>query len=124
MHNTPTLDFIPRRKAVDVLKLPLDLTNFDSSLLSSDKEVALMKMLKEYPKRIAEASSSLEPYKIALYTQTLSTAINEWYQQKNAKAIVMENIPLTNARVALAKASMLVLADALNLIGVSAPKHM
>ena len=111
-------------KAVDVLKLPLDLINFDSSLLSSDKEVALMKMLKEYPKRIAEASSSLEPYKIALYTQTLSTAINEWYQQKNAKAIVMENIPLTNARVALAKASMLVLADALNLIGVSAPKHM
>lgn len=111
-------------KAINVLNLPLDLENFDADLLTSDKEVALMKILKEYPKRVKEAAVSLEPYKIALYSQTLSTAVNEWYQQKNAKAIVQDDIPLTSARVALAKASMLVLADALDLIGVSAPEHM
>lgn len=111
-------------KATEVMKLPLDLHNFDSSLLSLDKEVNLMKMLKEYPKRVKEAADSLEANKIALYTQTLSEAINEWYQEKNAKAIVADNIPLTNARVALAKASMLVLEDSLELIGVASPKHM
>lgn len=111
-------------KALNVLKLPLDLNGFDANLLTSEKEVALMKVLKEYPNRVKEAAATLEPYKIALFTQTLSTAVNEWYQQKNAKAIVVEDIPLTSARVALAKASMLVLRDALDLIGVSAPEHM
>lgn len=111
-------------KAINVLHLDVDLRNFDSGLLTSDKEIALMKVLKEYPNRVKEAADSQEPYKIALYVQNLSTAINEWYQQKNAKAIDQGNLPLTSARLALAKASMLVLRDALGLIGVSSPEHM
>lgn len=111
-------------KALEVMKLPLDLNNFDASLLTLDKEVNLMKVLKEYPKRIKEAGDSLEANKIALYTQTLSEAVNEWYQERKAKAIVANDIPLTTARVALAKAAMLVLEDSLDLIGVSAPQHM
>lgn len=111
-------------KAFDVLKLPSSLEAFDPSLLSSEKEIALLKVLKEYPKRVKEASESLEANKIALFTQTLSAAVNEWYQQKSAKAIEPSNLPLTTARLALAKASMLVLEDALSLIGVSSPKRM
>lgn len=96
--------------------------NYDTALLIQDSEKAVIKLLREYPSRVQEAAKTCEPYKICLYVQNLSTIINEWYQ--NARVVNPNDVNLTKARLALAKAAMIVLKEALNLIGVSAPEHM
>lgn len=92
------------------------------ALLTNDYEVAVIKALKEYGSRIEEAAETKAPYKMALYIQTLATAANEWYQ--HCRVVNDDDIPLTKSRLALAKAVKTVLADSLDLIGVSAPEHM
>lgn len=96
--------------------------NYDSSLLNNESELAIMKILKEYPLRVSEAAKTYQPYKICMFVQALSTAVNEWYQKVHF--IVPENPELTESRLALAKACQIVLKDALSLIGVAAPYRM
>lgn len=96
--------------------------DYDAKLLVEDPEIKLMKILKEYPARVEESAVTYEPYKICLFVQSLATGVNEWYQKCR---MVDETKPeLTKARLALAKACQTVLADALSLIGVSAPERM
>ena len=95
---------------------------FDSSLLKSDAEIAIMKAMRDYPARIKEAADTYEPYKICLFVQNFASLINEWYQKE--RIINPADAPLTSARLGLAQASEIILKDALGLVGVSAPERM
>lgn len=99
-----------------------DFDNFDQNYLKEETELNLMKILKDYPTRILEAAKTYQPYKICLYIQNLATAINAWYQKVHF--IIPEDKELTCARLALVQSCEIVLKDALNLIGVSAPTRM
>lgn len=96
--------------------------NYKGDLLVSDSEKDLLLLLKDYPNVIQDALSENEPYKVTNYIHTLSVAINEFY----TKCYVLDknNLPLTNERLGLVEACRIVLADALGLIGVSAPERM
>lgn len=95
---------------------------FKCDKFEADSEKKISKMLTEYPERISEAAETCEPYKICLYIQNLCTAINEWYQKE--RVVNHSNRELTKARLALVKACLIVLEDALKLVGVSAPDQM
>lgn len=90
--------------------------------LTSEAELALMKKLSEYPKTVEDSALTLSPYKITIYTRDLAALVNDFYTK--CRVLDPENPELSASRLGLCKASSLVLENALNLIGVSAPKHM
>ena len=95
---------------------------FASSRLTEDSELAIMKSMRDFPSRVKEAAETLQPYKVCLFVQNFCTLVNEWYQSE--RIVNPSDRELTAARLALAEASRMVIAVALNLIGVSAPERM
>lgn len=94
----------------------------DGKLLSDEREKKLLKILSEYPREVLAAAVSRAPYKITTYIQKLATAINEFYTFN--RVIDRSNIELSASRLGLCSAAKIVLKNALELIGVSAPDHM
>lgn len=99
--------------------IPLDVTG---KALNEEKEKALLKVLGEYPKEILSAANARAPYKVTIYIQKLATAINEFYTV--CRVIDRTNIEVSSSRIALCKACEIVLKNALEVIGVSAPNRM
>ena len=81
-----------------------------------------MKLLGDYPKEVLDAAISRAPYKVVTYIQKLATLIHGFYTE--CRLIDRDNLEQTASRLALAKAAMIVMKNALELIGVSAPNEM
>ncbi|MBR7554537.1 arginine--tRNA ligase [Allobacillus sp. GCM10007491] len=94
----------------------------DVSLLTSEKEIDLLKRLGDYPQVIAEAANKKMPHRIPQYVFELAGDLHSFYNAE--KVIDLENTEQTHARIALIKAVRIVIQDALNLIGVHAPEQM
>lgn len=92
------------------------------ALLKESAELNLVKQLIAYPGAVHDATLTREPYKITNYIQKLASLIHTYYTE--ARMIDETNIPLTKARLGLAKAAQIVIANALMLLGVSAPESM
>lgn len=99
--------------------LPQD---FSGSLLSTESEKNLLILLKSYPDVILNATKENEPYKITNYVHDLATSINEFYTK--CRVLDDANAELSKQRLGLVTACEIVLKDAMNLIGVSAPERM
>lgn len=95
---------------------------FDSSLLTSEKELDLLKKMGEFPQVIVDAAEKHTPQKITQYVFDLASLLHSFYNAE--KVLDTENIELTNARLALMKAVRTTIANGLNLIGVTAPEKM
>ena len=77
--------------------------------------------LARYPEVVEAAAASLEPQLIAQYLRELAYALHTWY---NAHQFIVDDADLRDARIALAMATRQVLANGLDLLGVSAPEKM
>ncbi len=99
--------------------LPLD---EDGKELKEEKELNLLKVLNDFPREVLQAALTRAPYKISIYIQKLATAIHEFYTE--CRVLNRSNIKLTSSRLALTKASEIVMKNALDLIGVTAPERM
>jgi arginyl-tRNA synthetase len=95
---------------------------FDSSLLTSEKELDLMKKMGEFPQVIVDAADKHAPQKITQYVFDLASLLHSFYNAE--KVLDTEHLELTNARIALMKAVRTTIANALKLIGVNAPEKM
>lgn len=96
--------------------------DYDVALLTSEKEVDLLKQLASFPQVIAEAAKREAPYRITQFVYDLASLLHSFY---NAEKVINEdNMPLTNARIALMKAVQITIANGLTILGVSAPKKM
>jgi len=89
--------------------------------LSSEWELELMRVMLRWPDVVREAAEALEPHRLAFFTDELAAAIHRFY--KNCR-VVTEDQPLTAARLLLSRAARTTLANALGLMGVSAPDRM
>jgi arginyl-tRNA synthetase len=96
--------------------------NVDLSLLTHEKELNLMKELNKFPELIAEISESYEVHKLPHYAINLADKFHSFYDV--CRVIDDANPELTKARLFLVNAVRIVLSEALNLIGVSAPESM
>src|SRR5699024_542825 len=95
---------------------------FDATLLSAEKEIELIKKLGEFPQVVETAAEKQAPYQITQYVHRLATLLHSFY---NAEKVLDEaNLERTKARINLMKAVRITLANALQLIGVSAPESM
>ena len=91
-------------------------------LLSQPSEMALLKHLADFSKVVNDAAKEKAPYKIANYIHALAELVHVFYNE--CRVIDRENLELSGSRLALVKASQIVVKNALALIGVSAPIHM
>jgi arginyl-tRNA synthetase len=90
-------------------------------LLTSEHEAALMVELARYPEIIEAAAAHLEPQLIAQYLRELANGLHTWY---HAQQFIVDDAALRDARIALAMAARQVIANGLDLLGVSAPEKM
>jgi len=93
----------------------------DLSLLIEDDEQELMKHLAEFPNVVANAAETLEPHRIVGYVDQLARLVNGWYHRNR---VVGTEPDLERARLVLVRASQIVLANGLHLLGVNAPERM
>lgn len=93
----------------------------DVGLLTAPTEEALMLKLAAYPDMLSGAAAGLAPHDVAFYARDLAGAYHSYYAAER----VLDQAPeLSRARVALLAATRQVLANALALLGVSAPEQM
>jgi len=90
-------------------------------LLATEQESDMMIEVARYPEIIEAAAANLEPQLIATYLRELAYALHNWY---NAHAFIVDDASLRDARLALATATRQVIANGLDLLGVSAPEKM
>ncbi len=93
----------------------------DLSLLSEADEQALVKHIADYPSTVSRAASSLEPHRITVYLEDLARLVNGWYHRHR---VVGSGKELERARLILVRGAQIVLANGLNLLGVTAPERM
>ena len=119
-----------QRKAADIgVSIPEDLSTLDFSLLDHDREGDLIRTLGEFPGVVATAAELREPHRIARYAEQLAGTFHRFYDScqvlpKSGEPAGGETAPVFLARLALADATRRVLANALGLLGVSAPERM
>ncbi len=93
----------------------------DPSQLVAPEERALMLHLLHFPVTVSGAAEAREPHRVTTYAQELATAFHQFY---HACRIVGEDPALSAARLDLARATKVVLKNALDLLGVTAPSSM
>lgn len=96
-------------------------TGADLSLITSEKEIELLKKVGQFPEEISVAADQYAPHRIVRYAHELATLFHSFY---NAEHVVTEDRALTVARLNLLKAVQTTLRNALRVIGVSAPEKM
>jgi arginyl-tRNA synthetase len=94
----------------------------DVSLLRHDAELTLLRKMLMLPELVESIAQSHEPHHLPHYAMELATAFHDFYE----KCRVLDDAAsdLTRARLRLIAAAKIVLAAALDLMGMSAPEKM
>ena len=93
----------------------------DLTLLTADAETDLMRGLADVPASISYAAELRAPHRVAHASQDLASRFHRFYTDCT---VVSDDAELTQARLWLATATKQVLANLLDLLGVSAPESM
>ena len=89
--------------------------------LVAPEDLELLKKLAVFPEVVAKAARTREPHRVTDYLEDLARLAHGWYH----KCRVLGEPPATEAaRLALARAARIVLANGLGLLGLSAPDRM
>jgi len=104
------------------------LAEADFALLTDEGELALAKIIAQYPRAIEAAAAAHEPHRVAFYLHELASVFhshwNRGKDQPHLRFVKSDERELTIARVALVGSLMVVLGSGLRLLGVSAPDEM
>jgi arginyl-tRNA synthetase len=109
------------RKAAErgITRRPLD--EVDLSVLVHERETDLLRALALYPDAVAEAAALRAPHRVTTWVREFAKHFHGFYRDCR---VISEDEQLTQARLWLAEACRIGLADALRLLGVSAPDEM
>ena len=93
----------------------------DLGVLREPEEQELIKALADFPQAVAGAADALEPQRIATYLSDTAKLAHLWYHKHH---VLGEPEPIMKARLALARATQIVIRNALGILGISAPERM
>ncbi|PYM77567.1 MAG: arginine--tRNA ligase [Candidatus Rokuibacteriota bacterium] len=93
----------------------------DTSPLVEPAELALIKLLLQFPEIVGGATRALEPHRVAYWLQELAAAFHGWYRNHR---VIQDDARLMQARMALCAAVDTVIRNGLELLGVGAPESM
>jgi arginyl-tRNA synthetase len=100
---------------------------FDPSLLSHERDGELLRALAEFPRVVASAAELREPHRVARYLEDTVSVFNKWYDTKECRMLPQGDEPVQPvnlARLVLVVAARTVIANGLDLLGVTAPERM
>ncbi|AKM30903.1 arginine--tRNA ligase [Pandoraea faecigallinarum] len=97
------------------------LANADLAPLDSERALALLQLLAEYPDMLTRAAEELAPHAVAFYLRDLAGAFHSFY---NSDRVLVDDETVKHARLALLAATRQVLRNGLAVLGVSAPAKM
>ncbi|MCZ6886580.1 MAG: arginine--tRNA ligase [Rickettsia endosymbiont of Ixodes persulcatus] len=101
---------------------------YDLSLLSSEEEIEIIKLLAAWTKTLEASAKYFEPHRIAFYLINLASKFHSIWnfgkENSDYRFVIENNKELTTARLALAKAVQKVIASGLEVIGVEPMNKM
>ncbi|GAA4120755.1 arginine--tRNA ligase [Knoellia locipacati] len=99
---------------------------FDPSLLADPTEATLLATLGDFPRVVAQAAHLREPHRVARYLEDLAGRYHKWYDTCRVRPMNADEevTDLHRTRLWLNDATRQVLANGLDLLGVSAPERM
>lgn len=100
-------DLVPARVALPILDQP--------------EEIALIRKLAVFPELVRGSAMSREPHRVPSFLMELAAEFHRFY---HACRVVSDDLDRSRARLALAAAARVVLANGLGLMGVTAPERM
>jgi len=110
------LDFSEKMRA------ELKKTSLKLGLLVEEEETRLLKMMLHFQRVVVSSARGLEPYRIVEYLNDLAKAFHSFYTKH--RVVSESDLPLTKARLTLVEGVKVVLANGLNLLGISFPERM
>ncbi len=109
-----------RQAAAAGIKMsPVD--KIDTSLLSQEEELALLRKIADFPEEISTAARNLAPHRIARYVLDLAALFHSFY---NHHRVLNEDLALQDARLLLMNVTRITIKNALVILGVNAPEQM
>jgi arginyl-tRNA synthetase len=118
----PFIQYAHARACSILSKTNTNVHAFDPTLLAHSSERVLIKKLALFPLVIEEASNACKPHSIANYLFEVASVFNQFY--RDCPVLSEENAVLRSSRLALVRATEIVLKNALHLLGISAPAEM
>jgi arginyl-tRNA synthetase len=109
------------RHAVENKVQYLGLNEDHLALLTEPEEKKLILMLAEFPNLIKQATNSLKPHMVTDYLESLAECFHQFYHDHR---VITDNVELTQARLTLADATKIVLANGLKILNITAPERM
>jgi arginyl-tRNA synthetase len=106
-------------------ELGIDRGDLDPALLDHEREGDLLGALGKFPRVVASAAELREPHRLARYLEELAGVYHRFYDACRVLPQGDDEVTdLTRARLWLCEATRIVLANGLDLLGVSAPERM
>jgi len=93
----------------------------DLKSLELPEEISLMKQLSLFPELVESSARALEPHRLTFYLQELAAGLHNYYYHHR---ILTDDLSRSRARLTLMLGVRAVIANALKLLGVSAPQRM
>jgi len=118
----PFIQYAHARACSILSKITDDERNFNSNTLTHNSEITLIKQLARFSTIIEEASNNYRPHIIANYLFETASKFNQFY--RDCPVLLEKNNMLGKSRIALVDATKIVLHNALELLGISAPEEM
>jgi arginyl-tRNA synthetase len=91
------------------------------AVLTEPEEQELIKALADFPALVASAAETLEPHRIATYLLETARLAHLWYHKHH---VLEQSEDVTRGRLALARATQIVLRNGLTILGITSPERM
>ena len=98
-----------------------DFDSVELALLGSEKEIEILKLLRQYPQLIERAAKAGEPHLLCYFLRDLSGVFHSYY---NREKFLIEDKELMTSRLFLLKGVKQVIANGLRVLGIKAPEEM
>ena len=95
----------------------------DLTALPAPQDAELLKKMVTFPEIVEKAARDREPHRITVFLHEYATVVHSWYHHTRAVG-APEGPDTEQARLLLARAARIVLANALALLGLTAPDRM
>ena len=92
-----------------------------------NEEMQLIRQMEEFPSLLKDICRSLEPHRLTFYLSFLAASFHKYFNLGTKipeHRIVTDDKELSRARLCLADAVRIVIANGLNLLGITAPEKM
>ena len=98
-----------------------DFDSVEHALLGSEKEIEILKLLRQYPQLIERSAKAGEPHLLCYFLRDLSGVFHSYY---NSEKFLIEDKELMTSRLFLLKGVKQVIANGLSVLGIKAPEEM